>query len=220
MHLQGLLHKLFGNAVNCIDKRIHTILLQSVETLPHSAHLSLTAIGRSLPSTTSVKHNIKRIDRLFANKTLHQKGSIYFEIIAKHILNGNKQPIIVIDWSGLTRCGEFHMLSANICLGGRALPILTKAYHESEYAKQKTNKDFLLQLSAILPQDCCPIIVTDAGFRNPWFKLITQLGWNFVGRVRHITQYKSENIVAWKPIKSLYPLATEAPSFFISCIFS
>lgn len=220
MHLQGLLHKLFGNAVNFIDKRIHTILLESVETLPDSAHLSLTAIGRSLTSMTTVKHNIKRIDRLFSNKTLHKKSSIYFEAIAKHILNGNQQPIIVIDWSGLTRCGEFHMLSANICLGGRALPILTKAYHESEYAKQKTNKNFLLQLLAILPRDCRPIIVTDAGFRNPWFKLITQLGWNFVGRVRHITQYKPENTVAWKPVKSLYPSATEVPSYLFQAFLA
>jgi hypothetical protein len=213
MHLQGLLHKLFGNAANFIDKRIHAILLQSAETLPSSAHLSLTSIGRSLSSATTVKHNIKRIDRLFSNRTLHNKGVIYFEVIAKHILNDNKRPTIIVDWSGLTRCGEFHMLSANVCVGGRALPILTKSYHESEYLKRKTHENFLLQLSLILPKDCHPIIVTDAGFRNPWFKLVVQKGWDFVGRVRHNTQYRLENIMSWKTIKSLYSLATPTPYY-------
>ena len=153
MHLQGLLHKLFDDAANFIDKRIHTLLLKSAETLPDSSHLSLTSIGRSLVSATTVKHNIKRLDRLFSNKTLHKKSSIYFEVMAKHILNDNKQPTILIDWSGLTPCGEFHMLSANICVGGRALPILTIAYRESEYGKQKTHRNFLLQLSLILPTE-------------------------------------------------------------------
>lgn len=213
MHLQGLLHKLFDDAANFIDKRIHTLLLKSAETLPDSSHLSLTSIGRSLISATTVKHNIKRMDRLFSNKTLHKKSSIYFGIIAQHILKGNQQPAILIDWSGLTPCGEFHMLSANICVGGRALPILTIAYRESEYGKQKTHRNFLLHLSLVLPTECQPIIVTDAGFRNPWFKLIKRLGWNFVGRVRHNTQYKTENTAEWKPIKSLYPLATRIPSY-------
>lgn len=220
MHLQGLLHKLFDNAANFIDKRIHTLLLKSAETLPDSSHLSLTSIGRSLASATTVKHNIKRMDRLFSNKTLHKKNLIYFEIMAQYILNGNKQPLIIIDWSGLTPCGEFHMLSANICVGGRALPILTKTYRECEYGKQKTHKNFLLQLSLILPKDCRPIIVTDAGFRNPWFKLIKRLGWDFVGRVRHNTQYKTENTAAWKPIKSLYPLATTIPSYLFETLLA
>ena len=61
MHLQGLLHKLFDDASNFIDKRIHTLLLKSAETLPDSPHLSLTSIGRSLVSATTVKHNIKRL---------------------------------------------------------------------------------------------------------------------------------------------------------------
>lgn len=220
MHLRGLLHKLFEDAAHFIDKRVHTLLLQSAETLPKSSHLSLTSIGRSLCSRTTVKHNIKRMDRLFSNRTLHQKTSIYFSVIAEHILKSQKEPQIIIDWSGLTRCGAFHMLSANICVGGRALPILTKTYHESEGVNQKTHQDFLHELSIVLPKDCRPIIVTDAGFRNPWFKLIITLGWNFVGRVRHNTQYESKNTTKWEPIKSLYPLATAIPSYLFQSLLA
>jgi hypothetical protein len=36
----------------------------------------------------------------------------------------------------------------------------------------------------MLPKRCRPVIVTDAGFKVPWFKEISALGWHFIGRVR------------------------------------
>jgi len=220
MHLQGLLHKLFNDAANFIDKRIHKTLLLTVETLPKSAHLSLSSIGRSLLSKTTVKHNIKRLDRLFGNDSLQAKSYIYYHVITKYITNGNLRPKIIMDWSGLTRCGAYHMLSANISVGGRALPILTKAYKECEYTKQKTHKDFLMCLRSILPEECCPIVITDAGFRNPWFNLILKFGWDFVGRVRNVTQYKAEKQGVWEPVKSLYKIATNTPRYLFHAMLA
>jgi len=34
----------------------------------------------------------------------------------------------------------------------------------------------------MMAEDCKPIVVTDAGFRTPWFKEIESLGWDWVGR--------------------------------------
>lgn len=216
MHRRGLLHRLFYDAANFIDKRIHRTLLMAAETLPNSTHLSLTSIGRSLCSCTTVKHNIKRLDRLFGNKILHSKTQVYYRTIANYILKDHLRPKIIIDWSGLTRCGEYHLLSANIAVGGRALPILTKAYRECEYTKQKTHKEFLKSLKALLPDNCFPIIITDAGFRNSWFKLIRHFRWDFVGRVRHLTRYKTEKEGLWVPVKSLYATATTTPHYVLS----
>jgi hypothetical protein len=39
-------------------------------------------------------------------------------------------------------------------------------------------------LRAILPENCQPTVVTDAGFKGPFFDEILNLGWNFVGRIR------------------------------------
>ena len=35
----------------------------------------------------------------------------------------------------------------------------------------------------MLPQHCHPIIVSDAGFRTPWFRTVEDMGWDYVGRV-------------------------------------
>lgn len=40
------------------------------------------------------------------------------------------------------------------------------------------------KLKAMLAPTCKPIVVTDGGFKVPWFKLIMKLGWDYVGRIR------------------------------------
>lgn len=65
----------------------------------------------------------------------------------------------------------------------------------------------MYQLHRMLPKDAAPIIITDAGFRIPWFKLVEELGWHYIGRVRHNTKCQ-KNHEEWFPIKNLYSLAT------------
>ncbi|MDT8372228.1 MAG: IS4 family transposase, partial [Gammaproteobacteria bacterium] len=64
---------------------------------------------------------------------------------------------------------------------------------------------------ALLLDGCRPIIVTDAGFRVPWFTLVASLGWDYVGRVRNRTFCKNETDKDWHPIKDLYAMAALTP---------
>lgn len=211
MHVTKLLHKMVGKSCR-IDKRLLRVLFEAAGTVAHSRILSVFGIARSLPRKTTVKHSIKTIDRLFGNTLLHGKRNIFYRAMINLLLNNNTRPIIIIDWSGLTRCGTYHFLRAGIAVGGRTLTLYEEAYHESEYAKYKTHKQFLLLLKSILPSSCCPIIVTDAGFSNTWFRLVLKLGWDFIGRCRHVTQYKN-SAGCWISIKSLYDKANYKAKF-------
>jgi hypothetical protein len=208
MRVKELLHKIFKQASLLIDKRLHHTLLLACETLLTFRQLSLVGIGRGLQTQAKTKHAIKRMDRLLGNKNLQISTVNYYQAIAQWILKDTIRPIIIIDWSGLTSCGKFHFLRAAIPVGGRALPILDMAFPLSEYGSQKAHKKFIMQLKRVLPKTCIPIVVTDAGFRCPWFKLITSLGWDFVGRVRHCTQYALQEKGMWCSAKDLYCHAT------------
>ncbi|MDQ7072896.1 MAG: hypothetical protein Q9N32_04590 [Gammaproteobacteria bacterium] len=63
--------------------------------------------------------------------------------------------------------------------------------------KPAIHKAFMSKLKSMLPPTCKPIIVSDAGFRIPWFKLIESLGWDFVGRVRNKTMCKQNSDDEW-----------------------
>lgn len=166
--------------------------------------LPIFGLGRSLKRKTYVKHNIKTIDRLFENQKLVLGRSKFYEDCVRWVIGSNKQPLIIIDWSGLTRCGEYHFLRASVPVGGRALPILDMAFSLKNYMKQSSHELFIKQLKSILPHDCKPIIITDAGFRCPWFKLMLTMKWDFIGRVRNVTQYQNNINSKWEPVKSLY----------------
>jgi hypothetical protein len=216
MRVKGLLHKLFIQSSLLIDKRIHNTVLLVVEALITFRHLSIVNLGRVLSTDAKIKHAIKRVDRLFGNLDLQVRIGNYYKDIITCLIKNNPRPIIIVDWSGLTNCGKFHFLRASVPVGGRALPILDIAFPQKYYGSQKAHKQFIKQLKAILPTTCCPIVVTDAGFRCPWFKLIKSCGWDFVGRVRHLTQYALRKKDEWSSVKSLYEKASLKPKYLFN----
>ncbi len=219
MHLRKLLHKMFDNTANYTDKRNHRTLIEAAVTLSDCKHLSIAALGRNLNSRAMIKHSIKRIDRLFGNPNVQSSAIYYYRQIAKLVIKDVKRPAISIDWSGLTPCGEFHLLRASCPVKGRAMTVFEECYRESEYMKQRIHKAFMRKLKMVIPDDCKPIIVTDAGFRCPWFKLVDSFGWDYVGRVRNNTQYLAPLEQSWLPIKTLYSQAKLKPQYlFESCL--
>jgi len=60
----------------------------------------------------------------------------------------------------------------------------------------------------MVPVHCRPIIVTDAGFRGPWFRDVEALGWDWVGRIRNSIKYLQPETGRWMDVRSLYREAT------------
>jgi len=215
MRVSALLQKTCQKAHDTLDKRLNRLVLEASETLSECKQLSIFGLGRALKRNANVKHNIKTIDRLFGNPALVKNGHVYYEDCIHWLVGNNKRPIILIDWSGLTRCGEFHFLRASVPVGGRALPILDMSFRLKDYGSGASHKRFMKKLKMLLPKDCKPIIVTDAGFRCPWFKLVESFGWSFIGRVRNITQFKTSDSDTWYKVKTLYSEAqTKAKHLF------
>ncbi len=68
------------------------------------------------------------------------------------------------------------------------------------------------QLRALIPDDVRPILVTDAGFRTPWFRAVSAMGWDWVGRLRGRTQVKPQDVpddaAQWIDSRRLHALAS------------
>lgn len=97
MRLSVLLQKVFAKALPNIDKRLHRLLLECAQTLCECRHLSIAGLGRALKRTAHVKHNIKTVDRLFANMTVIKKRHHYFKICAIWLFEHNRTPWVIVD---------------------------------------------------------------------------------------------------------------------------
>ena len=70
-------------------------------------------------------------------------------------------------------------------MAGRSIVLYEECYPKKKENNHAVHKAFLNSLRSLLSKEVKPIIVTDAGFRAPWFAYILELGWNFVGRLRN-----------------------------------
>jgi len=188
-------------------------LVRVVRALLTSGKLSLTHLGRSLSGPAQVKHQIKSVDRLLGNRHLHAERDGIYRAIAATLLLGNKRPVIIVDWSDFELGRQWLMLKAAVPVGGRAISVYERVFPFKRYNSPGAHREFLRALRSILPEDCRPIIITDAGFRGPWFRAIEAYGWDWVGRIRNKIKYYREETGRWCFTDSLYPTATAAPRY-------
>ncbi|MBC7944762.1 MAG: hypothetical protein H7X91_05785, partial [Burkholderiales bacterium] len=53
-------------------------------------------------------------------------------------------------------------------------------------ANRCVHRRFVERLAQLLPASVSPpIVITDAGFRTPWFQLLALRHWHWIGRIRN-----------------------------------
>jgi hypothetical protein len=181
-------------------------LLGAVRALLTSRRLVLIELARAWPGAERVRAPLKCLDRLLSNIHLQQERIPLYTAMANWLIR-HDHPIIVIDWSELRDDNRWHVLRAGIPVGGRTLTILEQVYPQSLQGSPRAEKPFLNQLQSLIPAHVRPIIVTDAGFRSPWFRAVAKLGWAYVGRLRHRTRIKLVDADEWFDNRKLYEYA-------------
>jgi Transposase DDE domain len=169
---------------------MHTVRLATVmkvvEGIVRGGRLSPATIGRSLRGSALPKHGIKCVDRLLGNSKMTGDRLFIFLAIAHRLLRGCARPVILVDW---TQSGGSHeALVAAVPIGGRALPIYVEVHPLKKLGNAAVEKRFLGALKEIVPRECRGLVVSDAGFKGPFFQAVLDLGWDFLGRVRGTTK--------------------------------
>ncbi len=183
-------------------------LMRVVESLLSGGKLSLTQLGRYRAGTAYVKHHIKAVDRLLGNHHLHAEREGIYRALSARVLAGIARPVIVVDWADTARDRDWLTLRASVPVDGRAITLYEEVHPLRHYNKQRTHRRFLDTLNRVLPTPCRPVIVTDAGFRGPWFIQVESYGWDWVGRIRNRVNYLNPATGRWRDIQSLYSQAT------------
>lgn len=207
-----LLHKIVKKSCVGIHAKRLTALFVAIGALARGGKLSVAGMGRSLNSTVNPKHRIKRIDCLVGNEKLHAEREELYAVASQWVIGNAKYPPIIIDWSWLPNV-NYCLLRAAIPAKGRSVTIYEEVHPKKKNNNHKVHKDFLKKLKKIIPKGCQPIIITDAGFHSPFFREVERLGWNWVGRIRNLTKFKTIG-EDWTFCKKLHSKITGIPKFF------
>ncbi|TMO54677.1 IS4 family transposase, partial [Pseudoalteromonas aurantia] len=163
----------------------------------------MTSIGRNLESKTTEKHDIKRIDRLLSNHELLRESTSVYVSLSRFVVT-EKHPIILVDWSHADTQNKHCILRASIVSEGRSLTLYQKSTFSYQYHCPKIQKYFLKMLKLLLPSECRPVIVTDAGFKVPWLKAVRSNGWHYISRVRGTVHLKTQQSNDFISCQSLF----------------
>lgn len=211
MHALNIVQQLIRTCCPHIHAARLTVILAAVGAAVRVRRLTLTELGRALVGTARAKHEIKRMDRLLGNRHLGAERFELYQVLARRVVGALREPLIVVDWSDLTANRRWQLLRAAMPIGGRCLTLYEEVHPLTHLGHPRVQRAFLDQLKALLPAGVRPILITDAGFRAPWFKSVNRLGWHWIGRVRNRTYVRPRGRHAWIGCKSLYAQASPRP---------
>lgn len=209
MHASRVLQNSLAPVIAGIDPRRIRSLWLAVEALLAGRRLVLMDLARSFPGAQRVRAPLKRLDRLLGNRHLHDELDQFYAGLTGWLVR-HRQPLILVDWSDLKADQSLHVLRAAIAVGGRALTLYEQIHPQRQLGSAAAEQRFLKHLQALLPAHTVPIIVTDAGFRQRWFRQVRRLGWDYLGRVRGTATVRHAN-AAWQPLRALYRCANTTP---------
>jgi hypothetical protein len=195
VRIDRILHHHLGNDLMGIHAaRVRTTFDGAVAAL-RGGRASLTSIGRAIAVGTTHKHGIKRADRLLGNDKLWAERRIFFRAVARRLIPNGSRPVIIVDWTGFST--TLWSLVAAVSFEGRAIIIYSESHPIAQYNTPSVNRRFLRHLKTILPEGCTPIITTDAGFRSPWMREVSSLGWDYICRLRGLNRVRKHGTTRW-----------------------
>lgn len=212
MQQMALLHKEFKKELSFIHKTRLNCLMNLCNTAAMSNTLFLTGLGRKDPSKTKTSSNIEKVNRLLGNKHLYVERMAFYHSMASRLIPRWMSPWIHIDWSCINPTTNLYLLRASISVTGRSIVLHEECHPKKKENNHAVHKQFLKNLKAILPICATPVIITDAGFRAPWFIAVRQMGWHFVGRLRNKNLVLMEGTQNWRLSSLFFEQATGKPA--------
>ena len=196
MHATEIIDKTIGEACQSIHKVRFAALKDATAAASVGRCVSVTALGRAVEAQDE-KLGIKRMDRLIGNVNLYGELPIIYGAMTRWLVAPNSRPVILVDWSPIKDDNALQLLTASLPSHGRSLPLYQEVHPESLLGNPDIQQRFLDTLATLLPPGCRPIIVTDGGFKTPWFKAVAAQGWDWLGRVRGTLQLTRPGEDTW-----------------------
>lgn len=198
-------HNFLSKSLDWLHAKTRKSIINHAQSLLGGmASLSLSSLGRHLPGKARVKHKINMCWRFLSNKKLHIIQREIYKSIFTQVLTPLDDLLIAVDWTGCCSADTYMLRASLVMNTGRSISIYNEVHPQKDLATEEIHTQFLINLKAILPPDKRVIIITDAGFKTPWFAQVCRLGWYFMGRVSGNINYRLSTDKKWNPIQKLH----------------
>jgi hypothetical protein len=204
MHAEGIVARILRPCLAELHTKRVAALIGATAALLRGGITSLSAIALYLGRGIALKHRLKSIDRLLGNGALYRQRCELYRRLAQQWLYDVKQWLIVVDWSDVTADQRWQWLRASVVVEGRSVTLYEEVHPRHKFGNPRVHRAFVRRLASIVPAGGQVIVMTDAGFHAPWFKLIAAQGWQFIGRIRGKNRLKVGETGPWIAAREWY----------------
>lgn len=217
MHAIEIVQRFFDLNLSGIHAARCPTFIAAVLAVMYGHLLTITQLAHGLLEKTGCKAAIKRIDRLTGNARIADEARLVAGALLKQLALMQTTLVIAVDWSAVSPGGEFAELRAVVTWPGmgRGLTVYQCVYPMRLQGNRAAEFKLLNDLWTVIPAGKRVIIVTDAGFRRPWFEHVERLGWGWIGRIRGKTTLRHAGIRAL--ISTWFPKATARATRWSDC---
>ena len=224
MHAQSIVQRFVLTHLQGMHAARRGVFAEAVWAAMSGCQLSLTRLSHQLMGQGFLKYALKRMDRFIGNHRIEEESWLVAQALLARLCSLSGPVIIAVDWSAISPGGGFVTLRAALTYAGmgRALTVYEQVHPLRKLNNGKIELAFLRQLKQRVPPGTQVIVVTDAGFRRPWFKQAHALGWGWIGRLRRgvmVGQIGVRNC-RWDSVQNWFAKATGQARRFYDCRLS
>ena len=185
-HARKIEQRFIQKQLSLIHAARRELLCAAVGAVMGGHLLSLSRLAHGLMGPSNLKAALKRVDRLMGNQRIAQEAQVVGAALLGTLCRGGQSLVIAVDWSAVAPDGAFVELRAVATRTGmgRGLTIYQQVYPEKKLGNAAVERALLKRLQDWMPAGVQVIIITDAGFRRPWFTQVERQGWSWIGRIR------------------------------------
>lgn len=187
MHAETIVSRFIESTLSSIHGARRRILAAVVWAAMSGHALSLSRLARGVSRQRSgLKAGLKRVDRLIGSARIDSEVEVAAQALLALLCQWMSNLVIAVDWSAATPGGTYvELRAAVVWLGmGRGITVYQRVYPAAKQGNAKAERALLNALRRWIPRTTRVIVISDAGFRTPWFRAVARLGWGWIGRVR------------------------------------
>jgi hypothetical protein len=209
MHAASIVQRFFESRLGRIHAARRRLFADVVVLVMQGAWLCQSHLARRLSTSSSAKQAMKRIGRLIGSDRIGGEAQLIAGGLLSVLSGMTRHLVIAVDWSSAAPGGKFVELRASVTWpgAGRALPVYQQVHPLARLGDAKVEHALLDTLHAWIGPAQSVIVITDAGFRRPWFSHVERLGWYWIGRVRRGVKLYSPEI-GWQCAGTWFERAT------------
>ena len=224
MHAQSIVQRFVRSHLQGMHAARRGVFAEAVWAAMSGCQLSLTRLSYKLMGQGFLKAALKRMDRFIGNQRIESESWLVAQALLHRLGSLSGPVIIAVDWSSISPGARFVTLRAGLTYPGmgRSLTVYEQVHPLGKLGNGKVESALLKQLRQWVPPGAQVILVTDAGFRRPWFKQAQALGWGWIGRVRRGVQVGQINDqhCRWKSVSQWFAMATGRAQRLSDCRLS